>query len=123
MARPKTDTTLKRSKAVMTKFTETEYDTLKTKAKAAHIAVSTYVHDTALDKQIEIRYDLSPPMPEISAMARSLGKTASNLNQIARHLNEGGSMTEGIAADIRQGIREIFAMRDGLDLLKSSIKS
>ena len=122
MARPKTDTTLKRSKAVMAKFTETEYDTLKAKAEAAHIAVSTYVHDTALDKRIEISYDLSPSIPELVALTSTLGKTASNLNQIARHLNEKGNLTDEIVADIRRGIQEIFAMRDGLDSLKSSVK-
>ena len=115
MARPKTDTVIKRSKAVMTKFTETEFNTLKAKAEATHIPVSTFVHNAALDKQIEIRYDLSPSTPELSSMAGSLGKTASNLNQIARHLNEGGTLTEGIADDIRRGIREIFAIRDELD--------
>ena len=122
MARPKADTTLRRSKAVMTKFTETEYGTLKVKAEAAKTTVSTYVHDAALDKQIEIRYELSPSMPELSAMAGSLGKTASNLNQIARHLNEGGSLTAGIVGDIQRGIQEIFVMRDGLDSLKTFIK-
>ena len=121
MARPKTDTALKRSKAIMTKFTETEYDSLREKANAAHKPVSTFVHDAALDCRIEIRYDLSPSMPELTAMAGSLGKTASNLNQIARHLNENGSLTEGIIADIRQGIQEIFSMRNELNSLKQTL--
>ena len=122
MSRTKKDSILKQQKRITTRFTETEYDTLKAKAEAMHIPIATFVHNAALDKRIEIRYELSPSMPDLSAIAGSLGKTASNLNQIARYLNEGGSMTNGIAADIRQGIREIFAMRDGLDLLKSSIK-
>ncbi|MBR1634772.1 MAG: plasmid mobilization relaxosome protein MobC [Lachnospiraceae bacterium] len=106
----------------MTKFTETEYDTIKEQANAAHKPISTFVHDAALDRRLEIRYDLSPPMPELTAMAGSLGKTASNLNQIARHLNEDGNITDGIIADIRQGIQEIFSMRDELDSLKSTMK-
>ena len=122
MSRTKKDMILKQQRRITARFTETEYDTLKAKAEATHIPVSTFVHNAALGKQIEIRYDLSPSTPELSAMARSLGKTASNLNQIARHLNEGGSLTEGIANDIRQGIREIFAIRDELDSLKSSFK-
>ena len=122
MSRTKKDTILKQQKRITARFTETEYSALKAKAEATHIPVSTFVHNAALDKQIEIRYDLSPSTPELSAMAGSLGKTASNLNQIARHLNEGGSLTEGIADDIRRGIREIFAIRDELDSLKSSFK-
>ena len=122
MSRTKKDTILKQQKRITVRFTETEYNALKAKAKAAHIPVSTFVHDAALGNQIEVRYDLSPSMPELSAMAGSLGKTASNLNQIARHLNEGGSLTAGIAGDIRRGIQEIFVMRDGLDSLKTSIK-
>ena len=121
MARPITDTTLKRSKAVMAKFTETEYETIKTKAEAVHKPVSTFVHDATLGGRLEVHYDLSPSIPELSLLAGSLGKTASNLNQIARHLNEHGSLTDGIIADIRQGIREIFSIRDELDALRSSI--
>ena len=121
MARPKTDTALKRSKAVMAKFTETEYDTIKTKAEAVHKPVSTFVHDAALGRLLEVRYDLSPSIPELSLLAGSLGKTASNLNQIARHLNEHGTLTDDIIADIRQGIREIFSMRDELNALKSTL--
>ncbi|MCI1655138.1 MAG: MobC family plasmid mobilization relaxosome protein [Lachnospiraceae bacterium] len=31
---------------------------------------------------------------------RNLGKIGSNLNQIARHLNEGGTFTEGMAKEV-----------------------
>ena len=122
MSRTKKDAILKQQKRITARFTEIEYSTLKAKAEAAHKPVSTFVHDAALGNHIEIRYDLSPAMPELSAMAGSLGKTASNLNQIARHLNEGGSLTVGIVNDIRRGIQEIFAIRDDLDSLKTSIK-
>ena len=121
MARPKTDQLLKRSKAVMTKFTENEYTLITDYAAEVGKPVSTYVHDAVLAAKVEIRYDLSPSMPELAAMAGSLGKTASNLNQIARHLNESGSLTEGIIADIRQGMQEIFSMRDELNLLKQTL--
>ena len=121
MARPKTDQLLKRSKAVMTKFTENEYTLITDYAAEVGKPVSTYVHDAVLAAKVEIRYDLSPSMPELAAMAGSLGKTASNLNQIARHLNENGSLTEGIIADIRQGIQEIFSMRDELNSLKHTL--
>ena len=122
MSRTKKDIILKQRKRITARFTETEYNTLKAKAEAAHVPVSTFVHDATLGKQIEIRYNLSPSTPELSAMAESLGKTASNLNQIARHLNEGGSLTAGIANNIRRGIWEIFAIRNELDSLKSSIQ-
>ena len=114
MSRTKKDTILKQQKRITVRFTETEYNALKTKAEATHRPVATFVHDAALGSQIEVRYDLSPSMPELSAMAGSLGKTASNLNQIARHLNEGGGLTAGIVGDIRRRIQEIFVMRDDL---------
>ena len=122
MARTKKDDTLKQQKRVTVRFTETEYDTLQAKAKAVHLPIATFVHDAVLGKRIEISYDLSPSIPELAALTSSFGKTASNLNQIARHLNEKGNLTDEIVADIRRGIQEIFAMRDGLDSLKSSVK-
>ena len=121
MERTKSDDTLRRQKRITARFTKTEYETIKAKAETVHKPASTFVHDAALGGRLEVHYDLSPSIPELSLLAGSLGKTASNLNQIARHLNEHGALTDGIIADIRQGIREIFSMRDELDSLNSTL--
>lgn len=121
MARTKSDDILRRQKRITARFTGTEYETLKEKADALHKPIATFIHDATLGGKIELCYELSPSMPELAAIANSLGKTASNLNQIARHLNEGGCVTEGIETDIRQGIREIFSLRGELNLLKTTL--
>lgn len=39
-------------------------------------------------------------------------KIGGNLNQIARHLNEEGTFTEGMAAEVSECITELHWMRD-----------
>ena len=106
----------------MTRFTETEYALLQDYAKSSNKPVSTYVHDAALSNKVEICYKLTPSMPELVSLAGSFGKTASNLNQIARHFNEGGSDSAVIRKDINLCIAEIFGMRNELKNLKTNIK-
>ena len=55
MARPKTDITIKRTKHIMTRFTETEYALLQDYAKSSNKPVSTYVHDAALSNKVDPR--------------------------------------------------------------------
>ena len=121
MPRPKKDASLKRSKAVMAKFTENEHALIAERAAACRLPVSTYVHDAAIGKTPAVRYELAPPVPELAALAGSLGKTAGNLNQIARHLNGGGYATAALRTDIRHCIAEIYGMRRELAGLKRSL--
>lgn len=39
-------------------------------------------------------------------------KIGGNLNQVARHLNEEGTFTEGMAAEVSECITELHRMRD-----------
>ena len=114
MSRTKIDKEIKRSKRVYVRFTSTEYDLISTKAEQTHTTVSGYLHDVAVNGKTEIHYDFTPPSKEIAELASSLGKTGSNLNQIARYFNDGGADTEGIRTAIRRCIQELFTLRSQL---------
>lgn len=46
--------------------------------------------------------------PEILQIFRNLGHYGANLNQIARYLNQGGTVTNQMGKDIRECIAEIY---------------
>lgn len=52
--------------------------------------------------------------PEILQIFRNLGHYGANLNQIARHLNQGGSMTKQMEKEIKDCIFEIYKIRDAV---------
>ncbi|MBR1634357.1 MAG: plasmid mobilization relaxosome protein MobC [Lachnospiraceae bacterium] len=114
MARPKTDRTLKRGRKIIARFTETEYEVIRHNAENAGKSLSAYVRDAVTGGKVDVHYHLSPQIAELKPLLAEIGKTGSNLNQIARHLNSGGALTDGIAADIRRCVAELFDLREEL---------
>ena len=64
-------------------FSPLEKEALVAKAKLAGLSFSTFIRETALGKKIT-----ALPTGNIQHW-QSLGRTTANLNQIAKHLNEG----------------------------------
>ena len=117
MARLKKDDLTKQSRRITARFTETEYAIIAKNAADAGMPVATFIHDSALGKTVSIHYHLTPSASDIKPLLGQIGKIGSNLNQIARHLNEGGSVTDGLQAEIRKTIEELRATRKSLSEL------
>ena len=79
--RKKKDLPPAKERFVGLRFTEEQYSVLEHNAKAAQLSVSEYI--------------------EILEELRKINKVGSNLNQIARHLNQGGVMTNPLAAELK----------------------
>ena len=117
MARPKTDKTLKQNRRITVNFTETEYAVITKNAEDAGMTKASYIRNTALNKGVSIHYHLTPQVSEMKPVLGQLGRIGSNLNQIARHLNEGGSATDGLKSEIRKAIDELSTTRKSLSEL------
>ena len=114
MARPKTDDELRRNRIVTTRFTEMEYDRLEETAKQARTTVAKYVHDLAVGGKVAVEYRIMPRSEDVRPLLAQIGKIGSNLNQIARFLNEGGSMSNGLKKDIHECIDALHEARKEL---------
>ncbi len=114
MARPRSDNIEKRNKQVMVRFTQMEYDNISHNAKNSGKSLSAYVHDITCNGKVIVHYHLSPQIEEIKPLLSAIGKTGSNLNQIARHLNTGGNITTALISDIQECISELFDLRNEL---------
>ena len=111
MARPKKEKELKRNRRVTLRFTDVEHEVITENAKAAKLPLAEYARLQALDKKVSVKYEIVADVPELKKLIAEFGKTGSNLNQIARHLNQGGQQTAEILKSLRQCMAEIYTMK------------
>ena len=57
------------------------------------------------------KYEIVADVPELKKLVAGFGKIGSNLNQIARHFNSGGILSQEMRKSIYQGIADIYEMK------------
>lgn len=112
MARPKKENSPTKERFIHVRVTEDLYDVIAKEAEEAHLSVSEYLRKLATDKRITLRKEVVFDNPELLSALSNLGKIGSNLNQIARHLNEGGSMNLSLRKELLQCITELRSIRE-----------
>ena len=88
MARPKKEKELKRNHPVMLRFNDTEYEIITENANGAGLPLAEFLRRQIMDKRVTVKYEIVAEVPELKKLIAEFGKIGSNLNQIARHLNE-----------------------------------
>ena len=106
-----------RSRKIIVRFTEAEYDAITSGAKNAGMSLSSYVRHLAVNAKIDINYKLSYDSSILGPILGQLGKIGSNLNQIARYYNRGGQPSGGIEQRISECLSELFVIREKLSEL------
>ena len=112
MASPKKENPPTKERFIHVRVTEDLYDVIAKEAEEAHLSVSEYLRKLATDKRITLRKEVVFDNPELLSALSNLGKIGSNLNQIARHLNEGGSMNLSLRKELLQCITELRSIRE-----------
>lgn len=111
MARPKKEKELKREHRVTLRFTDVEYEIITENAKTAKLPLAKYARLQALNKKVTAKYEIVADIPELKKLIAEFGKTGSNLNQIARHFNQGGIQTQEMLNSLRQCMAQIYEMK------------
>ena len=107
MARKKKELPPPKEHFIGFRLTEDLYQVIATDAANAHLSVSEYCRQLALNRKI--RY-LPPIIHDDTAIVHELhdiNKLGNNLNQIARYLNQDGTMTNPLAKELRETLRQI----------------
>ena len=112
MARPKKENPPTKERFIHVRVTDDLYDVIAKEAKEAHLSVSEYLRKLATDKRITLRKEVIFDNPELLSALSNLGKIGSNLNQIARHLNEGSSINLSLRKEILQCITDLRTIRE-----------
>ena len=92
--RKKKDLPPAKERFVGLRFTEEQYSVLEHNAKAAQLSVSEYIRRSVTGQKIPVFQPIIHDEHEILEELRKINKVGSNLNQIARHLNQGDAAVE-----------------------------
>lgn len=112
MARPKETTPPIKNHQISIRFTEALFDVLTKDAEAARLPRAEYIRKLITNHHPVVKHEIVFDNPELLSALSNLGKIGSNLNQIARHLNEGGSMNLSLRKEILQCITELRSIRE-----------
>ena len=112
MSKKKKDIPPAKEHFVGVRMTDEMWSVLERNAVLAGISPSEYIRRLILNQKIVLKPELVFESAELLDVFRNLGKIGGNLNQIARHLNEGGTFTKGMAKDVSEGITALHEMRD-----------
>ncbi len=111
MARPKKEKELKRSHPVMLRFNDTEYEIIMENAKGAGLPLAEFLRRQVMEKRVTVKYEIVADVPELKKLIAEFGKIGSNLNQIARHFNQGGIHSQEMRQTINKCIAGIYEMK------------
>lgn len=100
MARKKKEFPPVKERFIGFRVTEDLYQVIETEASQAKMSVSEYCRSVATNKRIILKKEIVFNNPELLSALSNLGKIGSNLNQIARHLNEGASMNPALKKEV-----------------------
>ena len=90
------------------RLTDVELDLLDQGVACLSISRSEYLRKLLLEKQINHQIEVVADMNDLRKLVSEYGKIGSNLNQIAKHFNSGGSQSRAIENEIHQCIMNLF---------------
>ena len=91
---------------VAVRLTDVELNLLDQGATCFSISRSEYLRKLLLEKQINHQIKVVADMNDLRKLVSEYGKIGSNLNQIAKHFNSGGSQSRAIENEIHQCITQ-----------------
>ena len=111
MARPKKENGLTYTHQINLRFTDTQYDIVCKASKDAGLSISEYIRRQLMKGKVIAKYEIVTDVPELKKLVAEFGKIGGNLNQIARHFNQGGIHSQEMRQAINNCIAEIYEMK------------
>ena len=111
MARPKKENELTYSHPINLRFTDTQFDIICKASKDAGLSISEYIRRQVMKGKVIAKYEIVADVPELKKLVAEFGKIGSNLNQIARHFNQGGIHSQEMRQAIGRCLAEIHEMQ------------
>ncbi len=111
MARPKKENELTRTQHINLRLTDTQYEIICKTAEQAGLSLSEYIRRQVTKGKVTARYEIVADVPELKKLIAEFGKIGSNLNQIARHFNQGGIHSQEMRQAINRCITQIYEMK------------
>ena len=91
------------------------YDHILGEAYQAKLNLSDYVRQCVLKHKVIVRQETIVEPALLRQLLGELGHIGGNLNQIARHLNGGGVLSQEMVRKIRQATADLYDLKTRLD--------
>ena len=111
MARPRKETQLTHTHHVNLRLTDTQYAIISDAAEQADLSLSEYIRTQVLNGKVIAKYEIVADVPELKRLIAEFGRIGNNLNQIARHFNQGGIHSQEMRKAIQQCLTGIYEMK------------
>ena len=111
MGKSKTEIEDIRRNRVTVRFNDFEFEQMQARAKEANLPLATYIQRQAVYNDIVRSYPVVFDSEDLKKIVHEIGKIGINLNQIALHLNTGGSRSLAIENDIHECVAKLREMR------------
>ena len=111
MTRPQKETDMKREHRVTIRLTDTEFSIIENAAEQAEMSISEYMRTQTMEGQVNARFEIVADVAEIKKLIGEFGKIGSNLNQIARHLNEWRSPYPAMAKELQDAAADLATLK------------
>ncbi len=111
MARPKKEQGLAYTHHVNLRLTDVQYTAVSEAAKKAHLSLSEYIRTQLAKGKVITRYEITVDVPQLRKLTAEFGRIGSNLNQIARHFNQGGVHSQEMRAAISRCMAQVHEMK------------
>ena len=112
---PKRYNTPHRSHVVKTRLTEDERKTFEDKCAALSMSQSEYIRQaifySKITPVIRVTAHSEEMLTAVSSLVAQYGKIGSNLNQIARYLNEYGIPYNALSGEVRAAVSDLAALK------------
>ena len=111
----KTYNTPKRKCVVKTRLTEDERRAFEDKCAALSMSQSEYIRQaifySKITPVIRVTAHSEEMLTAVSSLVAQYGKIGSNLNQIARYLNEYGAPYNALSSEVRAAVSDLAALK------------
>lgn len=118
--KPKTYQTPKRHCVIKTRLTEAERADFELRCSTLSMSQSEYIRQaifySRITPVIRVSQNSEELLTSVSSLVAQYGKIGSNLNQIARYLNEGSPPYQGLSRELREAAVDLAALK--FDVLK-----
>ncbi|MCI9239365.1 MAG: plasmid mobilization relaxosome protein MobC [Dorea sp.] len=93
------------------RLTDIELAYLDQSAESLHITRSDYLRNLLLEKPMIYKYEIVADNEQLKKLNAEIGKIGSNLNQITKHLNQGGVRSMILQDRVHECIDKLFDLR------------
>jgi hypothetical protein len=103
--------TPKRNRYIRARLTDDEKADFDERKAASGLSQSDFIRQAVFHSKINLTVRTECSIDQLERMIAEYGKIGSNLNQIARHLNEGGTATSQIVEEVRSAALDLADLK------------